>query len=77
MMNFEGKTCVINYHSDLSGNIIISPKIDIEYEVLDKGGEDNSFEVSGEDILDFVAEYVRSKRISELEQMDTQGILNG
>ena len=61
---FNGKKTRIHYNSDMSGNIIIQHKYyELELSIL------------GEDILDFVAEYVRSQKISKLEQMDSKEIL--
>lgn len=64
MHTFNGKKTRIHYNSDMSGNIIIQNKdYDLELSVL------------GEDIIDFVAEYVRSQKIGKLEQMDSKEIL--
>lgn len=64
MHTFHGKKTRIHYNSDMSGNIIIQHK---DYEL--------ELSVLGEDILDFVAEYVRSQKISKLEQMDSKKLL--
>lgn len=56
MHSFEGVSCYIAYNSDLSGDIRIRRK---------EGG--NVIEVAACDILTFVANYVRSERISKLE----------
>lgn len=64
MHTFEGKSCRIHFNSDMSGDIHICDK-DSEEEI----------QVDGQDILDFVANYVRIERISKLEQMDTKEIL--
>ena len=36
---------------------------------------ENTIEIPFEDILEFVGEYVRSERISKLEQMNTEELL--
>lgn len=64
MHTFNGKKTRIHYNSDMSENIIIQHK---DYEL--------ELSVLGEDILDFVTEYVRSQKISKLEQMDSKEIL--
>lgn len=64
MHTFEGSSCRIHFNSDMSGDIHICDK-DSEQEI----------KVDGQDILDFVANYVRSERISKLEQMETKDIL--
>lgn len=64
MHTFDGKTCRIHYNSDMSGEVHICDKI-----------TDKELKVEAQDILDFVAEYVRSQRIGTLEQMSTENIL--
>lgn len=64
MHTFDGKSCRIHFNSDMSGEIHIVEK-----------DSDKEIEVDGQDILDFVANYVRSERISKLEQMETKEIL--
>lgn len=64
MHTFEGSSCRIHFNSDMSGDIHIAEK-----------GSDKEIKVDGQDILDFVANYVRSERISKLEQMETKEIL--
>lgn len=64
MRTFNGKKTTIHYNSDMSGNCIIFNK-ETEQEV----------EVPCEDILDFVADYVRSQKIGKLEQIDSKKIL--
>ena len=46
---------VFNFNSDLSGNVIVS--MDNQYRV----------EVPGDDLLEFVAEVVKDRRISDLD----------
>ena len=66
MMNFVGENgTIINYNSDLSGQVRIVSAYDTGKEL----------EVSGEDLLEFVAEYVRNKKIASIEQMDTEELL--
>lgn len=64
MHTFNGKKAAIHYNSDMSGNCIIFNR-----------ETEHGTEVPCEDILDFVAEYVRSQKISKLEQMDSKEIL--
>ena len=61
----ESKT-IFNYNSDLSGDVILINK--------DTKAE---FVVPGKDILDFVANYVRDKKIATIEDMNTEEILFG
>lgn len=65
MHTFEGKTCRIHHNSDLSGEIIINP-----YD-----GGDLEIRVDAQDILDFVADYVKSEKIARIEQMGTKEVL--
>ncbi|WP_346961338.1 hypothetical protein [Clostridium sp.] len=62
MHTFKGKSCTIHYNSDLSGEIYIN-----------KDG--NEVKVDGRDLLNFVANHVRSTQISKLEQQTTDEIL--
>lgn len=64
MHTFDGKSCRIHFNSDMSGDIHIVEK-----------DSDEEIKVEGQDILDFVANYVRRERISKLEQMETKDIL--
>lgn len=64
MHTFEGNSCRIHFNSDMSGDIHICDK-----------GSNREITVDGQDILDFVANYVRRERISKLEQMETKDIL--
>lgn len=65
MHSFYGKSVNIHYDSDVaSGECII----------VNKESEEE-FRVSGSDLLDFVAEYVKYKRILELESANTAKIL--
>ena len=64
MHTFEGNKTRIHYNSDMSGDCIVINK-ETEQEVR----------VSCEDILDFVANYVRIQKISKLEQMETKDVL--
>lgn len=59
---FNGKTITIHYNSDLSGEATL-----VTNHVRD--------EIDPKDLLDFVAHYIRTERISELEQADTLKIL--
>lgn len=64
MHTFKGNKTTIHYNSDMSGECIIYNK-ETEQEV----------KVSCEDILEFVANYVREQKIGNLEQMETKDIL--
>lgn len=65
MHTFDGKSCRIHYNSDMSGEVHICDK-----------ATDKELKVEAQDILDFVAEYVRTERIGILEQMSTDSILH-
>jgi len=56
-----GKRCVFNFNSDLSGNVLIRVS-------------DREIEVPGDDLLGFIANYVRNRRISQLEQATAEEI---
>lgn len=64
MHTFNGNKTRIHYNLDMSGECIIFNK-ETEQEI----------KVSCEDILEFVAEYVKIQKISKLEQMDSEEIL--
>ena len=64
MQTFNGKKTRIHYNSDMSGDCIIFNK-ETEQEV----------NISCEDILKFVAEYIKIQKISKLEQMNSAEIL--
>ena len=64
MHTFSGKKTIIYYNSDMSGDCIIFNK-ETKQEV----------KVPCDDITEFVAERVRNKKISKLEQMDSKEIL--
>ena len=62
MHTFVGKSCRIHHNSDMSGQVIIStPGAKIE--------------VSGEDLLEFVAVFIRGEKINSLEQKPWQEFL--
>ena len=64
MHAFVGKNKTrIHFNSDMSGECII----------YNENG--NNIKISCEDIIDFVAEYVRMEKISRLEQMSSEEIL--
>lgn len=65
MHTFSGESCRIHYDSDMSGEIYICNK--------NSGKE---LGVKAQDILDFVANYVRRQRIAELENIGTEDILD-
>ena len=64
MHTFNGKSCNIHYNSDFSGKAIIYNKNDHTEMCVDS-----------QDLINFVAEYVRSKKVSQLENMNSDEIL--
>ena len=64
MHNYNWKSCSIIYNSDMSGDTVIVDKVN-----------GKSVSISGYDILDFVASYIRDKKVSALENMSTDEIL--
>lgn len=64
MHSFNGKSCAIHYNGDFSGEVIICNKND-----------NTEMRVESDDLINFVAEYVRSKRVRRLENMDSDDIL--
>lgn len=64
MHTFTGNKILIHYNSDMSGDCFI----------LDKKTK-QKMEIPCEDILDFVADFIRNQRIDKLEQMETKDIL--
>lgn len=66
MHTYNGNSCRIHYNSDMSGKVCINSK-----------KSDKEITVDAQDILDFVANYVRSKRIARIEKMETETILMG
>ena len=65
MRTFNGNSCIIHYNSDLSGDV----------EIVTGINGDRKVSVSGKDLLDFVANHVRDKMISQLENASTEDIL--
>ena len=70
MHTFQGESCTIHYNSDMSGDLHIIANAentdkDIKVTVILKAG----------DILKFVAEYIRSERIGEIESKDWEEFL--
>ena len=63
---YNGNRCRIHYNSDMSGEVCINSKT-----------SDKEITVNAQDILDFVANYVKSKRIARIEKMETETILMG
>ena len=52
MHTFEGKSCRIHHNSDMSGEIHICDK-----------NSDKELVVEGQDILDFVADYIKTEKV--------------
>lgn len=65
MHTFNEKETIIHYDSDVATEKVIIRNKHYDLELS----------VSGEDIIDFVAEYVRSQKISKLEQMNSKEVL--
>lgn len=64
MHTFIHGDIIFNYNSDLSGDVAISYK-----------GSQGEYLVDGDAILAFVAEFVRNRRISALEDASDAAIL--
>ena len=64
MHNYNGKSCSIIYNSDISGDTVVVDK---------ENGK--SVSISCYDILDLFASYIRDKKVSALENMSTDEIL--
>lgn len=64
MHTFNGSKARIHFNSDMSGDC----------EIIEKESG-TSIKIPCEDILDFVADYVRSQRIGSLEQISNKDIL--
>jgi hypothetical protein len=60
---FTGKKCRIHHNSDMSGDAIIS------------SDDAEQIKVPVSDILAFVADHIRTEKISQLEQMTDKDIL--
>lgn len=63
MHTFNGKSCNIHYNSDFSGEAIVYNKND-----------NTETRVETQDLINFVAEYVRTKKVSYLENMNSDEI---
>jgi hypothetical protein len=63
MHTAELKSARFHYNSDLSGKVIITTV------------DGDSIEVDGNDILSFVAEFIRMERIDKIEQLTTDELL--
>lgn len=64
MHTFKTDKTVIHYNSDMSGNVVLTNK--------ETG---NEIEIPCSDLLDFVAAYIKVRKISNLENMTTIEIL--
>lgn len=64
MHTFEGKTIRIIHHGDCQG-----------YCVLINKATDENMEIDSEDLLAYVAEYIRSERIQKIESMTVKDLL--
>ena len=64
MHTLGNKRTIFNYNSDFSGDIKI---VDV--------ATGNTIEVASDDLLYFVADFIRSEKISKLEQMSTKELL--
>lgn len=62
MHSFHGDNVVIHHNGDYSGERIIQQ-------------EGKEIRMNTSDLIDFVAEYVRSQKIGQLEQIDNKDLL--
>jgi hypothetical protein len=69
MHSFHGESVNIHFNGDYSGDVVINNKKD--------GDEYKEITVDIKDIFDFVAGYIRSEKISKLEEMESKDILLG
>lgn len=51
MKTFKGDSCIINYNSDLSGDVII------------KNCKEEEIKIAGYDLLIFIGEYICQKKL--------------
>lgn len=63
MQNFSDYNCVANFNSDFSGKVHL------------QNPEGERLEISGSFLIALVAEYVRRRRIAEIEQATTAELL--
>jgi predicted glutamine amidotransferase len=72
MHTYNTKNMSFIHNGDFSGDVLIcSNKLD--YGISDE--RDEKFKIPMDELLDFVAEAVRSKKISELESMTAKQLL--
>lgn len=64
MHTYEIDGILFHYNSDMSGNVLIVNKNSKE-----------ELEVNGEAILSFIANYIRDRKVSRLDNMTTKEIL--
>lgn len=64
MHTYEIDGVLFHYNSDMSGNVLIVNKNSKE-----------ELEVNGEAILSFIANYIRDRKVSRLDNMTTKEIL--
>lgn len=64
MHTFNGGSCIIHYDGDFSGEAIICNK-----------NNNTEVRVDTQDLIDFIAEYVRNKKVGRLENMNSDEIL--
>lgn len=64
MRTFNGSNCHIHYNSDLSGEVIIISE------------NEDTVAIHGEDMLDFIAEFIRQKKLSKIEEMSNDELLS-
>ncbi|MFL1672511.1 hypothetical protein [Paenibacillus dendritiformis] len=67
MHTHTGKTVSFIHHGDYEGEVYIVGETE--------DGNEVSIKVDSEDIFDFVASYVRSELIGEIEQADSRELL--
>ena len=69
MHTFATDGVVFSYNADLSGDVSVLLVGD------DGMATDGPYEIPGQALLEFAAEYVRKRRISILESMDAEEVL--
>ncbi len=75
---FSNDGPVFQYNSDMSGNVRINVRPDqVEHlESYNGTGPYVAVEISGEALLQFVAEHIRRQKISKIEEMTVEQLLS-
>lgn len=82
MHTFQAKNgTLFHFNSDLSGEVIVTRPKPMSnstcVRLLPVITFEDKVEINGDDILSFVADYIRRQRISDLEQADDAVVLGG